>query len=89
MAEPTQAYQRYPNPGPDPEPILWCSKKGIADSIFVHWKTSAVGVLLCVSTVAGVLSQQGITLDHAGTGTVVTLISALATALLGLLAKDN
>ncbi len=57
-------------------------------NILVHWKTSLAGVLLCVVTIAGVLSQQGITLGAAGTGTVVTLIAALGTALLGLLAKD-
>ena len=51
-------------------------------------KTSAAGVLIAVVTVAGVLSQQGISLGKAGTGTVVTLAGALATALLGLLAKD-
>jgi hypothetical protein len=39
-------------------------------------------------TIAGVLSQQGITLGNAGTGTIVALIGSLATALLGLLAKD-
>jgi len=33
-----------------------------------------------------VLSQQGITLGSAGSGTVVALVSGLATALLGLLA---
>jgi hypothetical protein len=51
-------------------------------------KTSAAGLLIAVASVAGVLSQQGVTLGKAGTGTVVTLLSALATALLGLLAKD-
>jgi hypothetical protein len=35
-----------------------------------------------------VLSQQGISLGKVGTGTAVSLASALATALLGLLAKD-
>jgi len=35
-----------------------------------------------------VLSQQGISLGTAGTGTVVTLVCAIASALLGLLAKD-
>jgi hypothetical protein len=35
-----------------------------------------------------VLSQQGVSLGKVGTGTVVSLASALATALLGLLAKD-
>jgi hypothetical protein len=37
---------------------------------------------------AGVLSQQGVTLGTVGTGTVVTVVGAFATALLGLLAKD-
>ena len=41
-----------------------------------------------MASIAGVLSQQGITLGKVGTGTVVSLASALATALLGLMAKD-
>ncbi|HEY1904008.1 MAG TPA: hypothetical protein VGG56_16375 [Terracidiphilus sp.] len=53
-----------------------------------HPKTSTAGLLIAVVTVAGVLSQQGINLGHAGSGTVVTLVGAVATALLGLLAKD-
>jgi hypothetical protein len=53
-----------------------------------HPYTTVVGILVAVVTVAGVLSQQGVSLGHAGTGTVVTLVSALATALLGILAKD-
>jgi len=57
-------------------------------NIWEHPKTSAAGILIAVVTVAGVLSQQGITLGNVGTGTVVTLISGLATAFLGLLAKD-
>jgi len=51
-------------------------------------KTSATGLLIAVITIAGVLSQQGVTLGNAGSGTVVALLSGLATALLGLLAKD-
>ena len=51
-------------------------------------KTSATGLLIALVTMAGVLSQQGINLGKAGTGTVVTLVGALATAMLGLLAKD-
>lgn len=58
------------------------------ENIWQHPKTSAAGVLIAIATVAGVLSQQGITLGSAGTGTVVSLIAALATALLGLLSKD-
>lgn len=57
-------------------------------NIWNHPKTSAAGLLIAVVTIAGVLSQQGITLGAAGTGTVVTLVGALASALLGLLAKD-
>ena len=61
--------------------------KSIAN-IWKHPKTSAAGVLIAVATVAGVLSQQGVTLGKAGAGTVVTLAGSLATALLGLLARD-
>jgi hypothetical protein len=57
-------------------------------NIWNHPKTSAAGLLIAVASVAGVLSQQGITLGKVGTGTVVSLTSALATALLGLMAKD-
>lgn len=57
-------------------------------NIWNHPKTSIAGVLICVVTIAGVLSQQGITLGNAGTGTVIALVGALATALLGLLSKD-
>jgi len=57
-------------------------------NIWNHPKTSAAGVLLAAITVAGVFSQQGVTLGTAGTGTLVALASAAATALLGLLARD-
>jgi hypothetical protein len=57
-------------------------------NIWNHPRTSAAGVLIAVITVAGVLSQQGVTLGSAGAGTLVTLLSAIATALLGLLARD-
>lgn len=59
------------------------------DRILANWKTSLAGVLLCTVTVAGVLSQQGISLGTAGKGTVVALVAALGTALLGLLARDK
>lgn len=51
-------------------------------------KTSIAGLLIATVTVARVLSQQGVTLGVAGNGTVVTLVGGLATALLGLLARD-
>jgi hypothetical protein len=57
-------------------------------NIWNHPKTSAAGLLIAVVTIASALSRQGITLGAAGNGTVVTLVSALATALLGLLARD-
>lgn len=57
-------------------------------NIWNHPKTSAAGVLIAVVTMARVFSQQGVTLGAAGSGTVITLVSALATALLGLLARD-
>jgi hypothetical protein len=38
-------------------------------------KTSLTGMLLCVTTVMGVLQQQGVSLGNVGTGTVVTLLS--------------
>lgn len=60
----------------------------ILSNVLDHPKTSIAGLLIGVVTIAGVLSQQGVTLGKAGTGTIVTLIAGVATALLGLLAKD-
>jgi hypothetical protein len=60
----------------------------VFSNIWNHPKTSAAGLLIAVVSIAGVLSQQGITLGTAGSGSVITLVSALASALLGLLAKD-
>ncbi len=57
-------------------------------NIWNHPRTSIAGLLIAVVTVAGVFSQQGVTLGTAGTGTIVSLIAAAATALLGLLARD-
>jgi len=57
-------------------------------NVWEHPRTSAAGLLIAITTIAGVLSQQGIALGAAGTGTVVSLVGALAAALLGLLAKD-
>jgi hypothetical protein len=56
--------------------------------VFEHPKTSVAGLLLALASVLGVFQQQGISLGHAGTGTGVSLGCALATAVLGLLAKD-
>lgn len=61
---------------------------GFLRNVWDHPRTSAAGLLIAITTMAGVLSQQGITLGNVGTGTVVSLIGAIAAALLGLLAKD-
>ena len=58
------------------------------NNITAHPKTSIAGALIGAVTITSVLAGQGITLGHAGTGTVVTLVSGLATAFLGLLSKD-
>jgi hypothetical protein len=60
----------------------------LLDNIMKHPRTSAAGILIAIVSISGVLSQQGITLGNAGTGSVVSLITAMASALLGLLAKD-
>jgi hypothetical protein len=57
-------------------------------NIWEHPRTSSAGILIATLTIAGVLSQQGITLGKAGTGSLVSLAGALATAFLGLLARD-
>ena len=54
-----------------------------------NWKTTISGILLGVSVVAGVLRDNGVDLGHVGKGTVVTLVAGLATALLGMVAKDQ
>jgi len=53
-----------------------------------HPRTSVTGVLIAVVSMMGVLNQQGITLGKAGAGTVVSLVTAMASAVLGLLARD-
>ncbi|MDR3737621.1 MAG: hypothetical protein P4L40_01240 [Terracidiphilus sp.] len=57
-------------------------------NVWKHPRTTVTGLLIGVTTVTGVLSQQGLTLGHAGSGTVVTLVGAVASALLGLMARD-
>ena len=59
-----------------------------ASNIWHHPRTSLAGLLISAVTLAGVLSQQGITFGKAGTGSVVTLIGAVATAMLGLVSRD-
>jgi len=57
-------------------------------TIWQNPKTSVAGLLIATVTIAGVLSQNGVTLGKAGTANVVSLVAAVATALLGLLARD-
>lgn len=57
-------------------------------NVWQHPKTSLAGLLIAVVTIAGVLTQNGITLGRAGTGSVVGIAGAIAAALLGLLARD-
>lgn len=57
-------------------------------NIWKHPKTTAAGVLIAIVSISGVLSQHGVSLGSAGSGTVVSLVSGLAAALLGLLARD-
>jgi hypothetical protein len=57
-------------------------------NVWNHPRTSIAGLLIAIVSIAAVLSQQGVTLGTAGSGTIVMLASAIATALLGLLAKD-
>ncbi len=60
----------------------------LISNIWKQPRTSMAGLLIGVVTIAGVLSQQGVTLGNAGSGSVVALISGIAAALLGLLARD-
>lgn len=55
---------------------------------FKHPRTSAAGMLIATVSIMSVLSQQGITLGKAGAGTVVSLGTAMASAMLGLIARD-
>lgn len=57
-------------------------------NIWNHPVTSFIGLLLGIVAVANALLSQGVTLGNLGSGTVISLVVAVATALLGLLAKD-
>jgi hypothetical protein len=60
----------------------------VFDNALAHPRTSTAGVLIALVSISGVLSQQGITFGKVGSGTVVGLVTAMASALLGLLARD-
>jgi hypothetical protein len=52
-------------------------------------KTSVPGLVCALLMICSVLEKQGITLGHAGTGSVVGLIAALGAGALGLYSKSN
>jgi len=60
----------------------------LLENALAHPRTSVAGVLIALVSITGVLSQQGITFGKVGTGTVLGLITAMASTLLGLLARD-
>ena len=61
---------------------------GLIDRMVKSPKTTAAGLLLGLTSVLGVLEQQGVSFGHVGKGSGISLATGLATALLGLLAKD-
>jgi hypothetical protein len=61
---------------------------GMIDRMVKSPKTTAAGLLLGLTSVLSVLEQQGVSFGHVGKGTGMSLATGLATALLGLLAKD-
>ena len=60
----------------------------LISNIWNHPRTSIAGLLIAAINVAAVLAHQGVTFGNAGSGTVIALVSAIATALLGLLSRD-
>jgi len=60
----------------------------VFENALEHPRTSAIGLLIAIVNIMPVLSQHGITMGKAGTGTVVSLVTSMASAVLGLLARD-
>ncbi len=58
------------------------------DRVVQHPKTTAAGLLIGLTSMLGVLQQQGFSFGQVGKGTGMSLATGLAAALLGLLAKD-
>lgn len=57
-------------------------------NITQHPKTTFVGMLVAATAIGGVLIQNGVTLGNVGTSNRVTLVIGIASALLGMMAKD-
>ena len=68
-------------------PERMTSMKILANAM-AHPRTSVAGILIGIASVSSVFSQQGITLGKVGSATVVSLVTAMASTLLGLLARD-
>jgi hypothetical protein len=56
-------------------------------TIFTHWKSSASGILVLVITTCGVLLANPLT-NTGKSAAILALISALATAYVGIISKD-
>ena len=61
---------------------------GVIDRVVKHPKTTAAGLLIGLTSVLGVLEQQGVSFGHVGKGSGISLAAGLATAPLGVLARD-
>ena len=59
-------------------------------NIWQHPATTFTGILSAIVTIWGILAQNGVLGPHVGSGTatVVTLIGAIAGALVAIIAKD-
>jgi hypothetical protein len=65
------------------------SFQNIHERVIKSWRSTVLGVAGAALIYCPILIAQGITLGHAGKGTVVALILALATATIGALKKDK
>jgi hypothetical protein len=57
-------------------------------NLWLHPKTTIAGFLLCLVSIGAVLSQYGVTFGHLGNSNTVIVLTAIATAMLGLLSRD-
>jgi hypothetical protein len=57
-------------------------------NVWLHPKTTVLGILVCIATAIPILTAQGLTLGTVGTGTVIGLAGSLTAAFLGLMARD-
>ena len=62
--------------------------KQLIQNITAHPKTTVLGLLSAAGMVVGLLTSQGVTGGHLGTGTVVGFAGALVAGLTGMVARD-